>query len=258
MSVALIGYTGFVGSNILRQTNIDFCYNSKNIDSIRGKSFDLVICAGGPAIKWWANKNPRNDLITIKNLAEILITINAKRFVLISTVDVYPEQLVVDEHTSIDMRKISPYGKHRLELEKKLIGAFEKCYVIRLPGLFGKGIKKNILFDMVCQNMIEKVNLSSSFQWYPLSRIWGDISKVIEADLPLVNFSTPPILTQIIKDKFFQGLNVGANPLQVVHYDMHSRYGYIFDGMKGNYIISKDEVLFEMEKWLQQPEVVCE
>ena len=52
MSSAIIGNTGFVGSNLIRQRHFDAFYNSKNIET---KSFDLVICAGVPAVKWLAN-----------------------------------------------------------------------------------------------------------------------------------------------------------------------------------------------------------
>ena len=35
---ALIGYTGFVGSNLLRQRAFDATFNSKNIEQISGRS----------------------------------------------------------------------------------------------------------------------------------------------------------------------------------------------------------------------------
>ena len=42
---ALIGYTGFVGMNILQQKPFMFLYNSKNIEEIKGKEFDLIVCS---------------------------------------------------------------------------------------------------------------------------------------------------------------------------------------------------------------------
>ena len=44
MKIALIGYTGFVGSNLLNQYEFTACYNSKNIQEIHGKDYDLCIC----------------------------------------------------------------------------------------------------------------------------------------------------------------------------------------------------------------------
>lgn len=49
MTKALIGYTGFVGTTLLKQTKFDDFYRSTNINDIKGKKFDLVVCAGAPA-----------------------------------------------------------------------------------------------------------------------------------------------------------------------------------------------------------------
>ena len=65
--IALIGYTGLIGSNFLRQIKqknlkID-CFNSKNISKINTKNkYDLVFCAALPAEKWYANKYPKKIL----------------------------------------------------------------------------------------------------------------------------------------------------------------------------------------------------
>ena len=61
MRAALIGHSGFVGSNLARQTRFDSTYNSSNIESIAGQEFDLLVCAGVRAEKWIANANPDAD-----------------------------------------------------------------------------------------------------------------------------------------------------------------------------------------------------
>lgn len=257
MKNALIGYTGFVGSNIYKQAPFDEVFNSKNIYDIEGKDFNLVVCAGVPAVKWWANQNPEQDLAVIANLSEIYKTIKTKRFVLISTVDVYPTPNNVTESTPIDLDAVSPYGKHRLMLEKTLEGCFEHFHVIRLPGLFGQGLKKNILFDMLCSNLLAKINLQSSFQWYPLSRIWKDIQTLVNEDLPVLNMAVEPISTKVIKDTFFPKLTVGAEPFDAVHYDMKTDFSAEFGMQSGAYMMSAEQVLTEMANWLKNPEVKC-
>ena len=72
MSSAIIGYTGFIGSNLIRQRHFDNFYNSKNIETIHNQSFDLVICAGVPAVKWLANKEPVKDRENIQKLISCL------------------------------------------------------------------------------------------------------------------------------------------------------------------------------------------
>ena len=85
MSKVLIGYTGFVGSNLLEQDNYDVLINSKNCDELRNKHFDRIVCAGVSAVKWKANKFPEEDLANINKLIDVLSTVTTDKFVLIST-----------------------------------------------------------------------------------------------------------------------------------------------------------------------------
>lgn len=153
MNSAIIGYTGFVGSNLVRQVDFNSLYNSKNIESIIGKKFDLLVCSGAPAVKWLANKEPEKDLENIKRLTKCLGKVAAKKVILISTVDVYPLPVEVDEDTEIDLEVLHPYGKHRLELERFVEARFDSL-IVRLPGLFGDGLKKNIIYDLLHDTLI--------------------------------------------------------------------------------------------------------
>ncbi|MFQ5504898.1 MAG: pyridine nucleotide transhydrogenase, partial [Planctomycetota bacterium] len=87
---ALIGHTGFVGQNLQRQGSFDGLYNSGNIESIADRSYDLLVCAGAPGVKWKANQEPEVDLASIQRLIRSLERVAARKLVLISTVDVYP------------------------------------------------------------------------------------------------------------------------------------------------------------------------
>ena len=97
MARALIGHTGFVGGNLLRQGRYGDLYNSTNIGDIAGKSFELVVSAGCKAAKWIANQEPAADRAGIESLMRALERVRAERFVLISTIDVYPQPIEVDE-----------------------------------------------------------------------------------------------------------------------------------------------------------------
>lgn len=149
MKDALIGYTGFVGSNLYQQHPFNKVYNSKNIEEMVGNSFDLVVCAGVKAQKWFANTHPEEDLADIQSLMNVLRQVEIKRFVLISTIDVYPNPIDVNENTEIDPSLQQAYGKNRLILEEWVKNQFPLHHIIRLPGLVGKGIKKNFIFDLL-------------------------------------------------------------------------------------------------------------
>src|SRR5262249_39258513 len=114
---ALIGYTGFVGSNLDRQGMFHARFNSKNFQALANQEFDEVWCAGVQAAKWWANQNPEADWDRISALLRMLGTIKARRFVLISTVDVFACPIGVDETTVPVHYDLLAYGRNRLRVE---------------------------------------------------------------------------------------------------------------------------------------------
>lgn len=149
MLSGLIGYTGFVGKNLDTQNIFDNKYNSSNISSIKNKEFELLVCSGIKAEKWVANQNSEKDLTNINYLIDNLKSLKAKKFILISTVDVYSKTFDVDEDFIIDSNMNDPYGKNRFLFERFVINNFENVLIVRLPALFGKGLKKNFIFDLM-------------------------------------------------------------------------------------------------------------
>ncbi len=145
----LIGYTGFVGSNIHSQYTFDEVFNSKNIQDAFGINPDLCVYAGVRAEKFLANKEPYKDLNLIKGAIENIKKINPKRLVLISTIDVFKNPNGKDEDSTIDTEGLHPYGFNRHHLEKWVSENIENYHIVRLPGLFGKNIKKNFIYDLI-------------------------------------------------------------------------------------------------------------
>lgn len=145
----LVGHTGFVGSNILESSAFDLCFNSKNITDSFGLNPDVLVYSGVRAEKFLANNEPENDFKIILDAIENIKKINPKQIVLISTVDVYPNPVEVDENTEINPDLLQPYGKNRLYLENWVASNFTNYLIVRLPGLFGKNIKKNFIFDLI-------------------------------------------------------------------------------------------------------------
>lgn len=145
----LIGYTGFVGGNLLKQMDFQKKYNSKNIDNIKGEEFDVIICSGVSAVKWYANQNPVEDLKNINKLIENLKNIKAKKFILISTIDIYDNFNNIDEESIPNTLQQDIYGKNRYYLEKWVENNFEDYLIVRLPALFGEGLKKNFIYDLL-------------------------------------------------------------------------------------------------------------
>ena len=243
MTIALFGYSGFVGSNILQFYKIDEFYNSKNITSAINKDFDIVYFCGVPANKWYANKYSQEDLDIIESIQNILKTITCKKFILISTIDVYEDvNLCYNEDYDCDYVINHSYGRNRYRFEYFIKNHFNDYNIIRLPALFGKGLKKNIIYDLIYNNQIDKIPVNSSFQWYNLNWLKNDIEIIIKNNIKICNLFTEPLQTsEIIKifdydDKF---MNHSSN----IVYNTKTKYSHLFNSSIDGYIRDKDTVL---------------
>lgn len=147
--ISLVGFTGFVGSNIYAAGHFDAVYNSKNIEEAYGTNPDLLIYAGLRAEKYLANSAPEKDLELIVQAEKNIEKINPKKLVLISTIDVFKVPKNVDENSEIDTVNLHPYGYNRYLLELWVRSNYPDALIIRLPGLFGKNIKKNFIYDYI-------------------------------------------------------------------------------------------------------------
>lgn len=250
---ALIGYTGFVGSNLDSQARFTDKYNSKNIADIDSKEYDLVVCAGARAAKWLINQQPEQDLQEINTLIDHLRTVKAKRFVLVSTVDVYNNPAGVDEDTSIDASSSfthKAYAEHRYKLEEFCRQQFPGCLVVRLSGLFGKGLKKNVIYDLLHDNNTDKIHRGGTFQYYNLAHIWHDIQTALDHNLTLVNFMSEPVRTdELAQECFNQEFTNEPEGVTPAVYDMRSKHAALFGGA-GGYLASKQQILDEITSFV--------
>ncbi len=148
MKKALIGFSGLIGKNLLMQTNFDYKFNSKNINKIKKKKYDLVICAAAPGKMYLANKYPKQDKNKINKLINNLKKVETKKFVLISTIQVFKNIKAKNNEFSNQFNKKIAYGRHRRDLEIFCQKKFRNLIIVRLPSVFGPFLKKNFIFDL--------------------------------------------------------------------------------------------------------------
>lgn len=251
---ALIGYTGFVGSTLQKQTKFDAFFRSTNISEIENKSFDFVVCAAAPAQKWIANREPENDLQKIDNLINHLKKIKCETFVLISTVDVFMKAIDVDESTKVDETNLHAYGKHRRKLEMFVESHFPNHLIVRLPGLVGPGLRKNVIFDFLNENETFKIDSRGKFQFYPMVNLWYDINIALEKKLKLVHLTAEPISVEQVASEGFgiKFKNILSN--QPATYNFKSLYTNIFNGSK-SYQYSLRETIQAIRSYAQSETV---
>lgn len=251
MSRALIGHTGFVGSFLRAGGAFSDLFNSSNIQSIRDRHFDEIVCAGVPAVKWLANREPENDLIAIDRLLSPLFSCTARSFILISTIDVYPDPTVgADETAAIDGSSNHPYGRHRLMVEESIQAHFENTLIVRLPALFGRGLKKNIIFDLLNGNQTDKINPATAFQWYDLERLNSDIAKARSQGLRLINLFPEPVATAAIIHEVFPGAKVGLPVSPAAHYRTKTAHSALYGGPEG-FICSAAEAMSDLKAFVE-------
>jgi len=247
----LVGHTGFVGGNLAAQFRFDDCYNSKNIQDIRGKSYDLVVCAGVSAVKWKANRFPAEDRAGVDNLLNELRLVSAQRFILISTVDVYPAVAGVDEASDPHSPPNHAYGSNRLLVEDTVQQLFSKTHIVRLPALFGPGLKKNIVYDLLHDNSVDAIHPQGQFQYYDVRRLWRDLQVVTRDNLKLVNFATQPIETSEMVRRYFNGKCLKSQDAPPPVYDVRTLFAHHF-GASNSYLYSAEQVLADLGSWIRE------
>ena len=248
---ALIGHTGFVGSNLRRQRDFGHLFNSTSIGEIDGCGFDDVVCAGVSAVKWWANQNPDEDRARIEGLMAHLETIRARNFTLISTIDVYAAPLGVDERDAPVLEGLHAYGRNRAMLERFVAERFECHQIVRLPALFGTGLKKNAIYDLMHDNRVALINPASSFQWYPLERLAADLRIARARALAILNLATEPVMTEDIRARCFPASMIGAEAATAAHYDMRTIHDATLGGSGGT-IMDRAAVLDAIDGFVQR------
>ena len=251
MRSALIGHTGFVGGHLASQQHFDAFYNSKNIERIAGEVFDLIVVSGMPAAMWIANRDPEGDRKVLDRLVGSVRQAKANRVVLISTVAVYPHPIGVDEDSPIDPDQQTPYGRHRHLLEQQLAEHFSSVLAVRLPGLFGRGLKKNAIYDLLHDNELHKVNAAGVYQFYNLDRLWRDISTATKGGLSVVNFSTEPIsVREVAKEAF--GIDFDNDPgTPAAHFDMRSKHAVLYGGDNGH-LCTRETVMADLKAFVSR------
>ena len=302
---ALIGYTGFVGTTLRRSLACDALYNSANVEQIADERFDEVICAAAPATMWQANRDPAGDRANIRRLFDALARAEAGRVILISTIAVLADPAAANTESRAAFEAEKPYGRHRRELEELVTAHFPHAHVVRLPALFGPGLRKNFVFDLVnpvpsflrppafatlaqvtgpelagrhyrwdealgmwalnraalaasadraaLTAAVEDAGLaartftnsSSSFQYYNMDRLAGDLARITAAGLATVNISSAPLAAADLCRELTG--HAFANPAPpVVHEDMRSDHAALWGGHDG-YLYDRASVLADLK-----------
>lgn len=223
-NIAIVG-EGLIGKRLAKFVNPTHTFNSKTLLDLPMNDYDTVYVAAPSGNRIWASENPGFDQASTGLLIRNLLVTRCNRIVLMSTGDT-------------QVRPDTGYGKNRLELETAVRGRFSNHYIIRLPGLIGNDITKNILYDIKHQTeWATKINTLTKQQWYPLDNLEQDITSILSNDQREVNLVSEPILNQDIVDQFKQSTVNTTSP--GINYDL------------GPYTYTKEEIFEAISLYLR-------
>lgn len=238
---AIIGASGLIGQHLCSIINADH-FGSANITELADKKYNTIWVAAPSAVKWKANAEPEEDFRNIQILHSRIQTASARRIVHFSTVDVYAAaQLSGGPSESDGAEPDCAYGRNRLWLEKSWNA--DTVQVVRLPGLFGTGLKKNIIFDLMNLRNYENISLNSTYQWYDLGDIPALISDINLEKSMIINVSVEPTPTLVLVKEIFPDVLQECVGTSRVVYDMRSKDGYRF---------SKEKVIWQIKRYASQ------
>jgi nucleoside-diphosphate-sugar epimerase len=204
MNICIIGHNGFVGQTVYNyladKHNLCGINSKTEVSSISSREFDVVINCAGNAKKYIANKDPSLDFTMNTNVFSKILMLKMNHLIHISSIEASKPP---DNNYTIS----------KLIIEKCSKLYFPKCTILRLGGLVGPNLKKNVVFD-IANNKDLFVTENSTYNYISTEKVAKIIEKIIhlKIDDEIINIaaSQPISVKDIIKEAknksiFFNG-----------------------------------------------------
>lgn len=230
MTYSVIG-SGYLANRIKEQLPNVELFGRERIDHI-SISHETIIVAAPTGNRLCVNANPEKDFNDCQHIINMLVNLKYQNLIYLSTVDVYHARKSINDNLH-DRSPTHGYGANRYYLETQ-ISRLPNSYIARLPSLCHSTIKKNILYDLLHNQWLDSISLQSTIQWYPITNLGNDLTKILNHGLKKVNLTSAPILNHSIITKFCPWLldKLGKNNVPSVCYDIktgHTNTGYWID-----------------------------
>ncbi len=153
--LGIVGANGFLGKTLV-EVSKDFDFKTieitrKNFDEYTDYKFDILINAAMSSKKYWASKNPFLDFQQgVELTAELVFNWNFDKFIHISSISVN------------EIETKHPYSINKKAAE--IIASYPKSLIVRLGALYGKGLQKGALYDLLNSNKLY-VDLNSEYNY---------------------------------------------------------------------------------------------
>lgn len=169
-TIGIAGANGFVGKALCRAAKNHeykiFSITRENCDKHKSLEYDILINTAMPSKRFWALNNPVDDVnATIVKTAELFYEWKYKKFIQISSL-------------SAKIQLDIPYGIHKKSAEV-LVENKQNTLIVRLGALYGSGLNKSALFDLVKHNHIY-VDINSEYNYIDIDFVAGWIMKNLD------------------------------------------------------------------------------
>lgn len=165
--VFIIGSTGFIGSQVCRTLEDSIPLSRKDLDLLEAKSFpyllkesDTIIYAAGIPRSKTNNEDAKlKNISMVKNLLKMIGEVNLKRFIFLSSVEVYgnSSELPITEETKEN--PLNLYAEGKLEIEELLKEQLSNLLILRLPGIFGNKSSGGLI-SLIIDRILNKKELT--------------------------------------------------------------------------------------------------
>ena len=180
------GGNGFLGSALLRYLKYNGI-NHQNITRTNYKKFlekkcDIFINCSTNSKKYFAEKFPEKDFVeTTMNVLNSINNFNFKKYILISSADVYGTTNIRNSSENIKLNRLNHDNFYALNkiIAEQIVLNFGKPYIIfRLGGLIGKNLKKNFIFDLIKEKPL-RFKINSKFEFINTDDVANIIFNII-------------------------------------------------------------------------------
>jgi len=171
MNVLILGYTGFIGSAIFVNVQEKYtCVGMRSIDAPLANRFDVVINCAGFSRVYAAENDPADMRKSEEAIFEKIKLLTFDKLIHIST-------------SHIDSHPKSKYSMIKLEIENRLRNlCANSLSILRVSGVIGKGLKKNVVFDLL-HDLDLFVTRESTYNYITTSEVANIVRCIIDNDI---------------------------------------------------------------------------
>ena len=192
--IGVVGASGFIGGNLMRM--LPSCVPVAPMHSATEEisALSTLLIAAPSSLKYSIEVNPSKDLDNILALSRSLeVFSRVDRVILFSTIDVYRDIFSSDEDSET-LQTVS-YGGNRAFLEERLRSIFPDLKILRICGIYGQGMKKNLVFDIKNRRELEvaKYSQESKYQFVHIEDVIQILSSEPEELPSVINLASEPL-----------------------------------------------------------------